>query len=65
MWNLASSNIINYLTSELLKPMVPSPTSSKYTATSIHFRDDGVSILICTLETHKVCVLYCYHILLH
>ena len=44
------------LTLELLKPMVPSPETSKYTATSIHFRDDGASILTCTLETHKVCV---------
>lgn len=44
---------------KLLQPMVSSPTSSRYTATSIHFRDEGASVLVCTLETHKI---ECYSI---
>jgi hypothetical protein len=58
---VSSSNVfiggVACLTLELLKPMVSSPPSSKHTVTSIHFRENGTSILTCTLETHKVCVL--------
>jgi hypothetical protein len=49
----------------MLRPIISSPTSSRYNVISIHFCDDGASILVCTLETHKMFVFYrLYHILL-
>lgn len=44
------------LTIGMLRPMVSSPISSQYSVISIHFCDDGASILVCTLETHKMFV---------
>jgi hypothetical protein len=38
----------------ILKTMVPSPTPSQYNVVSIHCVDEGASVLVCTLETHKV-----------
>jgi len=38
-------------------PSFVAPTS-KYNVISIHFCDDGASVLVCTLETHKVCVIH-------
>lgn len=31
------------------------PTPSRFTAISVHFCDEGASLLVCTLETHKMC----------
>ena len=53
------------LTAGMLRPMVSSPTSSRYSVISIHFYDGGASILVCTLETHKMFVFQrFYHITL-
>ena len=38
----------------LLLPPVPSIC----TGISIHFVDDGVSLLVCTMEMHRILVLY-------
>jgi WD40 repeat protein len=39
-------------------PKISSPSSSRYTVSSINFCDDGASVIVCTLETHKVFVFY-------
>jgi hypothetical protein len=41
--------------------MILSPIPSKHTVLGICFCDDGASVVVCTLETHKVSV-FCWFV---
>lgn len=38
----------------MLKPMASSTSHSVYEITGVHFVDDGASVIVCTMEDHKV-----------
>ena len=38
----------------VLKPMALSTSRSEYEITGVHFVDDGASVIVCTMEDHKV-----------
>jgi len=48
-----------------IRTMVSSPIPSKYTVLSICFCDNGASVVVCTLETHKMSVFCWFVVQLH
>ena len=48
--------LLNLLHSAAMQRLIPPSPSTPFTAVSVHFCDNGASLLLTTLETHKVSV---------
>ena len=48
------SNVFTQSSLGVLKPMALSTSRSEYEITGVHFVDDGASMIVCTMEDHKV-----------